>query len=156
MFYPYLFRLKEGDIPELISKNSVIITANYMQFAIFFTLTILSLIHKYLRYSNYCNIFFRQNGQLTCLTKLVGKHPRTHGQKNYALSSNPEGCLEFFVKVLTSLMDFGVLKALEKFSAPFFLTKYLNFLPFFFMGSWSLFLLLGCTPSWASLFLWFV
>ena len=61
----------------------------------------------------------------------MGKHPQTHGQKNYALSSNPEGCPEFFVKVLTSLMDFGVLKALEKFSAPFFLTKYLNFLPFF-------------------------
>ena len=127
MFYPYLFRLKEGNIPGHRSRNSMIMTCKSMYRAIFFTFTVFSLILKHLRYPQNCNIFFRQNGQLTCLTKLVGKHPRTHGQKNYALSSNLEGCPEFFVKVLTSLMDCRVSKALEKFSAPFFLTKYLKF-----------------------------
>ena len=92
MFYLNLFRLKEGDILGLRYKNSIIITGNYMQFAIFFTLTTLSLIHKYLRYPQKCNIFFRLSRQVTCLTNILGKLPRTHGQKNYALSSNLEGC----------------------------------------------------------------
>ena len=131
MFYPYLLRLEEGDILGLRSRNSMTITENYMQFAIFFTFTVLSLVPKFLRYSKKCKILTRQIGQLTCLTKSLGKHSRTHGQKNYALPSNLEDSLQLLVKSPSSLMDSTASKALEKFSTPFFLTKYLNFPPFF-------------------------
>ena len=146
MFYPYQLRLEEGDILGLRSRNSMTITENYMQFAIFFTFTVLSLVPKFLRYSKKCKILTRQIGQLTCLTKSLGKHSRTHGQKNYALSSNAEGCPELFVKVLTSLMASTASKALDKFSTPFFLTKFLNFPPFFTRAK-EVVHLLSCLPA---------
>ena len=134
MFYPYLFRLKEGDIPGHRSRNSMTITCKSMYRAIFFTFTVFSLILKHMRYPQNCNIFFRQNAQLTCLTKLVGKHSQTHGQKNYALSSNLENCPQLFVKLLTSLMDFRALTALLKILAWYFLPKNLNLLLYFSWG----------------------
>ena len=134
MVHDVTFWVIGSKIPGLISKNSIIMTWKHLSLAIFFTFTFLSLIHKILKCSQKCKILTRQNGQLTCLTNIKGKHSQTHGQKNYALSSNLENCPQLFVKLLTSLMDFRALKALLKILAWFFFTKNLNLLLFFSWG----------------------
>ena len=96
--------------------------------------TILSLIHKYLRYSQKCNISSKLHGQLNCSTGIEGNHSAFHFQKNQAHLSNLETSPQFLVKSLTSLILISASKALLKILASFFLTKSLNFPPFF---SWA-------------------
>ena len=93
--------------------------------------TILSLIHKYLRYSQKCNISSKLHGQLNCSTGIEGNHSAFHFQKNQAYPSNLETSPQFLVKSLTSLILISASKSLLKILASFFLTKSLNFPPFF-------------------------